>query len=52
MSNEKIYKFKGMKHSVHMKLLSMDENGNCKLENVQYKGLFYKAKRKDLEEVR
>lgn len=48
----KIYKFKGMKHSVHMKLLSRDKNDIYELENADYEGIYYKAKREELEEVR
>lgn len=29
----------------------MDKDGNCVLENTQYKGLFYHAHIDDLEEV-
>lgn len=44
-------KFKNVKHSVIMNLISCDEKGNCVLEHSQYKGLFYEAKVDELEEV-
>ena len=47
----KQYKFKNIKHSVIMNLISKDENGNCVLENAQYKGLIHKAKWEELEEI-
>ena len=50
--SNKIFKFKGMKHSVHMRLLSLDKDGIYELENANYGGIFYKAKREELEEVR
>ena len=46
----KYYKFKNVKHSVRMKLI--EKNGETwNLENADYKGLFYYAHPKDLEEV-
>lgn len=47
----KHYKFKNAKHSVIMILLMCDANGNCLLENRDYKGLTYKAHLDELEEV-
>lgn len=35
-----------------MELMSIDDDGNCMLENATYKGLFYHANIKDLEEVK
>ena len=47
----KQYKFKNVKYSVIMNLLSIDEEDNCYLENAQYKGLLYKAKLSEIEEI-
>ena len=47
---QKYYKFKDVKFSVIMRLISIDEDGNCELEHWNYKGLFYKANIKDLIE--
>ena len=47
---DKYFKFKKVKQSVIMRLISIDENGNCELEHCQYEGLKYKANIKDLEE--
>lgn len=51
MKKERLFIFKNVKHSVVMKLISIDENGKCYLENRDYKGLFYKANIKDLLEI-
>lgn len=48
----KRYKFKNNKHSVIMVLISHDNNGNCVLEHETYKGLIYKARLEELEEVK
>ena len=40
-----IYQFKDVKHSVQMKLIGREAStGLLILENIQYKGLIYKAK--------
>lgn len=45
------YKFKDNKHSVIMRILSVDEKtGNCLLENKDYP-IQYEANIKDLEKV-
>lgn len=49
--NMKIYKFKHNKHSVAMKLIAMDNDGNCVLQDTQYPIQHY-ANIKDLEEVK
>ena len=48
----KRYKFKNIKNSVIMVLISKDKDGNCVLENAHYKGLMHKAKWEELEEVK
>ena len=49
---DKYYKFKNVKQSVIMKLIQINNDGIYVLENKYYKGLFYKAKPEDLEEVK
>ena len=46
------YKFKNVKHSVTMVFVTKNKNGEWILENAEYKGLLYKAKPEDLEEVK
>ena len=48
---EKYYKFKNVKHSVVLVFIEELEDGRWLLENKEYKGLTYKAKPEDLEEV-
>ena len=50
-TKEKIYKFKHLKNSVRMKMISTD-GVNCMLENTDYKGLFYHTTIDKLEEVK
>lgn len=47
----KIYKFKNVKHSVFMKLIEV-RGGNYILENKDYKGLIYIANPEEVEEVK
>ena len=50
---EKIYKFKGNKHSVRMRLIKVSQPSGIWLENAEYKGLLYQVKSMDeLEEVK
>ena len=50
----KYYKFKGVKHSVKMKLIKTSKpNGGIWLENADYPGLLYQVRSMDeLEEVK
>ena len=47
----KYYKFKDIKNSVKMKMISCDGT-NCMLENIDYKGLIYHTTIDRLEEVK
>ena len=46
------YKFKNVKHSVIMVFVTKHKDGSWILENAEYKGLLYKAKPEELEEVK
>lgn len=46
------YKFKNVKHSVTMVFVTKHKDGDWILENAYYKGMLYKAKPEDLEEVK
>ena len=50
-TKKKIYKFKNIKNSVKMKMISSD-GFNCMLENIDYKGLIYHTTIDKLEEVK
>ena len=47
----KIYKFKHLKNSVKMRMISTDGT-NCMLENIDYKGIMYHTTIDKLEEVK
>ena len=47
-----IYQFKNVKYSVKVVCTKFLAGGYVQLENVGYRGLFYRAKPKDLEEVK
>ena len=50
-TKKKIYKFKDVKNSVRMRMISTD-GVNCMLENTDYKGLIYHTTIDKLEEVK
>ena len=47
----KLYKFKGNRHSIIMKLISVDKDGNCVLQDIHYP-IQHEAHIKDIEEVK
>ena len=50
-TKKKIYKFKDVKNSVRMRMISTD-GVNCMLENTDYIGLIYHTTIDKLEEVK
>ena len=51
---EKLYRFKNVKHSVVMRIIKYTDqfpDGDIWLENKDYKGLLYKAKFDEIEEI-
>lgn len=52
---DKLYRFKNVKHSVKMRIIKITDqfpDGDVWLENAEYKGIIYKAKFYELEEVK
>ena len=47
---ERLFKFKNNKHSVIMKLIAIDKDGNCVLQDILYP-IQHEAHIKDLEEI-
>lgn len=51
---ERLFRFKNVKHSVVMRIVKMSDTSTgdeVVLENKDYKGLFYKAKFSEIEEI-
>lgn len=51
---EKLYRFKNVKHSVIMRIVNLSDTSTgdeVVLENKDYKGLLYKAKFDEIEEI-
>lgn len=47
----KLYKFKGNKHSIIMRLISVAGDGSCVLQDIHYP-IQHEANIKDIEEVK